>query len=49
MAVSREAMEQAVAIYYKMMSWDARTEILARDKPQELGIGWVASELGKVR
>lgn len=48
-AVSREAMEQAVATYYGAMGWDVRTGIPTREKLHELGIGWVADELEKAR
>jgi aldehyde:ferredoxin oxidoreductase len=45
MAVTAEEVEQAKAIYYQMAGWDERG-CPTRAKLEELGLGWVADELG---
>lgn len=46
-AIKREEMERAISSYYQMMGWDAGQGIPTRTKLNELGLGWVADELGK--
>jgi aldehyde:ferredoxin oxidoreductase len=45
-AVDRQAWQQALETYYGMCGWDAETGYPTRSKLEELGIGWVADELG---
>ena len=44
-AVTREEMEAAQALYYQMLGWDEHGRP-TRAKLQELALGWVADELG---
>ena len=45
-AVDRQVWQQALETYYGMCGWDAETGYPTRAKLEELGIGWVADELG---
>ena len=45
-AVDRQVWEQARETYYAMCGWDVETGYPTRAKLEELGIGWVADELG---
>jgi len=44
-AVDQEEVEEAKALYYRMVGWDENGRP-ARPKLEELGLGWVADELG---
>ena len=44
--VDRQVWEQARQTYYAMCGWDVETGYPTRAKLEELGIGWVADELG---
>ena len=45
--VDEEAWRSARATYYEMSGWDRETGQPTRSKLEELGIGWVADELGQ--
>ncbi len=44
--LNHEEMEQAKDIYYEMSGWDLETGTPTRGKLEQLGLGWVADELG---
>ncbi len=46
-ALPREGFEEARRLLYQMMGWEERTAALAPWKLHELGIGWVAEEMGE--
>ncbi|RMF27306.1 MAG: aldehyde:ferredoxin oxidoreductase [Chloroflexi bacterium] len=45
-ALTEEEIEQAKDLYYAMAGWDVATGTPTRGKLEELGLGWVADELG---
>lgn len=47
LAVSDEAMREALGLYYAMRGWDEETAVPTAAKLHGLGIGWVAEELNK--
>ncbi|MDH7487422.1 MAG: aldehyde ferredoxin oxidoreductase family protein [Anaerolineae bacterium] len=44
--IDRQEWQRALEIYYTMAGWDLETGYPTRAKLEELGIGWVADELG---
>ena len=46
-AVTDQAMAEALRLYYLMRGWDEETAIPTAAKLHELGIGWVADEMRK--
>jgi aldehyde:ferredoxin oxidoreductase len=46
LAVTPEELEAAKVLYYEMAGWDVRTGTPRRAKLVELGLGWVAEQLG---
>jgi len=45
LAISRQELEKALTIYYKMEGWDGENGVPQREKLAELDIEWVADEL----
>lgn len=44
--LSHEEMERAKDVYFAMSGWDVKTGVPTRAKLEELGIGWVADNIG---
>jgi len=45
-AVEQEQVELAKDLYYEMAGWDVATGTPTRAKLEELGLTWVADEVG---
>jgi len=47
LVISAAEIEGAKELYYAMAGWNVRTGVPTRAKLEELGIGWVADQLGE--